>query len=588
MSDTTANDLTPMPARGSSAAGGSNSLSGLRGVAQNVRSFTAQPAVAKSLPLVGFIGLLGIAAMVWMLFSAAPSRTLFAGLPDSEKAAVVEALTAAGVPNTMDRATGAINVSEDDYHRARMLLAGRGLPRSGPDGGEVLTSMPLGASRAVETERIRSANELDLARTIEGIDVVQSARVHIAVEAPSVFVRNRNQPAASVMLTLASGRTLGESQVQAIVNLMASSVPGLAPEGVSVVDQNGRLLSRTASEGATGQSERQLSIQTAIEDRYRQAVTAMLTPIVGAGNFTAEVHAEMDFSEVQATREAFPENQRTLQREEGQLSTDAGGASGTNGSTAGGIPGALSNQAPPPATASSTPGGAAPAAAAPGGTAAEVAGAVASAITGTRTENYSRNFAVGREVSVTRQQAGTVKRLTVAVALRNPAGAPARGRQELESLEQLVKGAVGFDQARGDVVALNARTFAPTEEPAVSWWDEPWVAMAVRNGTALLLTLLLVFGIGRPLLKKSTAFFAQRAESNRATRSAMGGEIASVLADRARSDLEMKVSLEMIEATRDYEQRAGLIRTFVRQDPARAALVVRDLIRTDTGVERNG
>jgi flagellar M-ring protein FliF len=588
MSEIAATELTSISAHGSAGAG---SRTGLKGAAQGLKGFAAQPAVAKSLPLIGVVLMLGLAAMIWMVFSSAPSRTLFAGLPDAEKGAVVDALNTAGVASSIDRDTGAITVSEDDYHRARMLLASQGLPRSGPDGGEVLTNMPLGASRAVEGERIRNAQELDLARTIEGIDVVQSARVHLAMAQPSVFVRERSQAAASVMLTLAPGRSLGDSQVQAVINLVASSVPGLSPEGVSVVDQNGHLLSRSGDGGAAGESSRQLGAQTAVEDRYRQAIAQILTPIVGDGNFTAEVHAEMDFNEVQSTREGFPAGERALSAEQGQNSTAPAGA--TPAGAAIGIPGALSNQAPPASQVAAAPGGAvtptAPGATPAAGPVAE-AGASETGAGGQRSENYTRSFAVGREVSVTRQQPGTVKRLTVAVALRNPEGHP-RGIPEMQALEQLVKGAVGFDQGRGDVVAINARPFAAAAEaPASSWWDASWVSTLARNGTAILLALVLVFGLGRPLMKKGGAMLAQRAETSRTARSKVGGEIASVLAERARSDLEMKVSLEMIEATRDYEQRAGLIRTFVRQDPARAALVVRDLIRADgkDGGERNG
>jgi flagellar M-ring protein FliF len=576
MTDTTLNDLTPIPAR----AAATPPRSG--GIMQTLRGFTGQPAVAKSLPLLGLLAVLGAVALIWMTVAGAPSRTLFSGLADSDKAAVVEALTSAGITNSLDRDTGAIKVSDDDYHRARMLLAAQGLPRGGQSGAEVVSDMPLGASRAVEAERIRAAREADLARTIEAIDVVQTARVHLAAEQPSVFVRERSNAAASVMLTLASGRTLGEGQVQAIVNLVASSVPGLAPDQVSVIDQNGHLLSSTGGNGPGAASDRQLAIQTQVEDRARQAITTLLTPIVGAGNFTTEVHAEMDFSEVQSTREGFPADQRQIAREEGQVSND-----GTSGGTppAGGVPGALSNTPPPAAQVAAAPGGAVtvPAQGAPGG-ATPAAGA-------NRTENYNRTFALGREVSVTHAQTGTVKRLSVAVALRNPDGHP-RGVAEMQTLEQLVKGAVGFDQARGDVVAINARAFAATEESAPSWWEAGWVSLVVRNLTALIIALLVIFVFAKPLLRKTQAALANRSVSNRTSRASVGGEIANAIADRVdrsgNNELDVKVTMEMIEATRDYEKRAALIRAFVRQDPARAALVVRDLIRADAGATANG
>ncbi len=576
MTDTTLNDLTPVPARAAA-------MPRSGGLMQTVRGFTAQPAVARSLPLLGLLAVLGAVALIWMTVAGAPSRTLFSSLPDSDKAAVVEALNSAGITNSLDRDTGAIKVSDDDYHRARMLLAAQGLPRGGQSGSEVVADMPLGASRAVEAERIRAAREADLARTIEAIDVVQTARVHLAAEQPSVFVRERNNAAASVMLTLAPGRTLGEGQVQAIVNLVASSVPGLAPEQVSVIDQNGRLLSSTGGNAASQASERQIAIQNQVEDRARQAITTLLTPIVGAGNFTTEVHAEMDFSEVQSTREGFPADQRQMTAEEGQVSSE-GGANGTP--PAGGVPGALSNTPPPAAQVAAAPGGAVtvPAQGAPAGATPAAAGA-------NRNENYNRTYAVGREVSVTRAQTGTVKRLSVAVALRNPDGHP-RGVAEMQTLEQLVKGAVGFDQARGDVVAINARAFAATEETAPSWWEAGWVSLVVRNLTALIIALLFIFVFAKPLLKKTRTAMANRSVSNRTSRTAVGGEIANAIADRVdrngNNELDVKVTMEMIEATRDYEKRAALIRAFVRQDPARAALVVRDLIRADAGAAAHG
>ncbi len=577
-----ATELTAIPVR--APAGAPAPSAGIGGFTRTLRGIAGQPAVAKSLPLLGLVALIGAAWMVWAIIGAAPSRTLFAGLPDDQKAAVVEALTAGGVRNSIDRNTGAITVSDDDYHRARMLLASQGLPHGGQESGDVLSAMPLGSSRAVETERIRAAREADLARTIEAIDVVQSARVHLAVEQPSVFVREQARTAASVMLTLAPGRTLGDNQVQAIVNLVASSVPGLAPDGVSVVDQNGRLLSHAGGDPATGASERQLAVQTQVEDRYRQAITSLLAPMLGADNFTTEVHAEMDFSDVQSTREGFPDNQHALTSEQGQVTTQGptpGFSSTASGGTAGGIPGALSNQPPPAAQVAAAPGGAVATQPQPG------AAGAAAPVTGNRSENYNRDFAVGREVSVTHQQTGTVRRLSVAVALRNPDGRP-RGLREIQQLEELVKGAIGFDQARGDVVAINSRTFATAEEPSPSWWEASWVSMVARNLTALVVAGLLIFGLGKPLLRKGSRMLANRAENRSSGRNQVSGEIATALADRARSDHDMKVSLEMIEATRDYEARAALIRAFVRQDPARAALVVRDLIRTDAGAERHG
>ena len=538
---------------------------GASGIMQRVQGFAAQPAVAKSLPAIGFVAQIALAALLYMAFSAAPGRTLFSGLPDADKAAVVEALEGAGIAHSLDNATGALTVYEDDYHQARMLLAGQGLPRGAPDGTAMMNDLPLGASRAVEGERIRAARQTDLARTIEAIDAVRTARVHIADQGQSVFVRDRAAPAASVMLTLESGRTLSDGQVQAIVHLVAASLPGLNPDGVSVVDQNGRLLSRAGgtADSATAESERQIGLQGQIEDRFRQAIATLLTPIVGPGNFTAEVHADMDFSQVEASREAYPEASRALRQEQGSVTTEAGA-----NPAVGGIPGALSNEAPAPATVSTTD---------PANPTA-VPGAPAAAQETRRAEQYNRNYAVGREISVTRNQTGTVKRVSVAVALRNPEGGRALTRDELQAMENLVRGAVGYNQERGDTVAITARAFAAEDAGAVpAWWEELVNSPLARSLIGLLVAALVVFGLGRPLLKRFSAAAAKRSED----KSEVGQQIAAAIASQSRTDAN-QVTIDMIEAAPSYEARAALIRSFVRQDPARAALVVRDLIRADT------
>lgn len=533
-------------------------------LADRARWFAGQPAVAKSLPAIGLLALIGIAAMIWMAMSQPAQRDLFHGLADADKAAVAESLTSAGIKYSIDRDTGALTVGEGDFYQAKMLLAQQGLPKSAPDGDAMISSLPLGASRAVEGERLRSAHELDLAHTIEAIDAVESAKVHLAVEQPSVFVRDRAEAAASVMLRLRAGRALSDAQVQAIVHLVASSVPGLSPDGVSVVDQSGRLLSRSGGDPVSNASERQVEIQQQIETRYAEAITKLLTPIVGPDNFAAEVHADLDFSEVQATRESYPKDTAALREETGSWTNGQPG-----GVEAGGIPGALSNTAPAAAQASTTPP-AAPGAPAP----------VAAPPAGKTSENYVRTFELGREVSVTKNPVGQVKRLTIAVALKQ--GTPRRTAKEIAEIQALVQGAVGFDPARGDTIALNVRKFAdaaPDEASGPKWWEAGWVSLLARNLSALLIAALLVFGLAKPLLKRRATVAAAPAKPSR--RAALGGEIAAMLAHEAKADPNKMVTLDMIEAAPGYANRAALIRNFVRQDPARAALVVRDLIRSD-------
>lgn len=569
-------DTVPALEGGSAAAipstGGNFGGAGVDAFRQRITGFLNQPAIARSLPMLGLLGVVAAAGLAWLALREPPQRDLFRGLPDSDKSAVAAVLDKNAVSYDFD-SSGAITVNEDDYFKAKMMLASEGLPKSAPDGNSMIDSLPMGASRAVEGEKLRSAREMDLARTIEAIDSVESAKVHLAIEPPSVFLRDRAKPSASVMLRLANGRALSDGQVQAIVHLVASSVPELSPDQVSVVDQNGQLLSD--NNGDAG-SDKQLAIQNRIEERYRQAVTTLLTPILGAGKFSTEVHAEVNFAERQATRETYPQDEARLRTEQGTWASDPRGQT----AEAGGIPGALSNQPPPPPIAQANN---------PNPTAQQAQGASQATPTTPPNppmkteESFNRSFELGREVSVTRDATGTVKRLSVAVALDNGVDGKPRSQQEVAALEALVKGAVGFDQTRGDVVALSSRSFAKADDAAgPAWYEASWVSLLARNLSALAVVLVLIFGIGRPLLKRR----AQAAEAAAAAKPAMdaprlGREISAELTRAAMADPagQHTVTLDMISATPDYAQRATLIRNFVKQDPDRAALVVRDLLK---------
>lgn len=559
------------PALPATASAGFGSAKGVDALRARLTGFMKQPAVAKSLPLLGLLGVLAVAGLAWMALREPPQRDLFRGLPDGDKSAVAQVLDQNGIPYDFDN-SGAMTVGEGDYFKAKMMLAAQGLPKSAPDGNSMIDSLPMGASRAVEGEKLRSAREMDLARTIEAIDSVESAKVHLAVEPPSVFLRDRAKPSASVMLRLANGRTLTDAQVSAIVHLVASSIPELSPDQISLVDQNGRLLSKNDSDSG---DDRQLAIQSRIEDRYRQSVVALLTPILGANNFSTEVHAELNFAERQATRETYPQDEARLRTEQGTWASDPRGQ-GTG--EASGIPGALSNQAPVNPTVTQTnPNGQA---VQQGQTAEQTPGTPPNPLMKTE-ETFNRSFELGREVSVTKDAVGTVKRLSVAVALDNAPDGKARTPQEIAALEALVKGAIGFDQARGDVVALSSRSFLKTPEEQPLWYEADWVSPLIRNVSALLVALLVIFGIGRPLLKRRAAAQEAIAADTAQNGQRIGREISGELTRQAveAPDPARPVTLDMISSTYDYAQRADLIRNFVKQDPDRAALVVRDLLK---------
>lgn len=544
---------------------------------EQVARFTSQPAVLKSVPWLIMLGLFGLAWVLWGAFGDPANKPLYPGMQDSDKAAVAQALDSGNIKYAIDRNTGEIAVSDADFYRARMLLAQQGLPKSAPNGDAVMSSIPMGASRAVEGERLRAAQESDLSRTIEQIDSVAQARVHLAVEQPSVFLRESSKPSASVMLRLYAGRRLSDSQVQAIVHLVGSSVAGLSPDDVSVVDQTGRLLSNTGGDATSRATNAQVQLQNKVEQRLIDAINTLLTPIVGAENFTAEVHTDLNFAEVQSTRESFPKDTAVVTQEEGAWSADGNGAGGA----AGGVPGTLSNQAPPAAQVAAAPNGAITPTI-PGAPQGQTAQAGA---TNKTSENYNRQYTTDRQVSVTKEPVGSIKRLSVAVAIKQ-GGAKLKPADQAQ-IENLIKGAVGFDQARGDVVAVSVQKFAAVPAPEdPPFYEAPWLATLGKNIGMLVLAGLLIFGIGKPLLAKRPT----PAAASAAQRARIGNEIAQALAQQPHVNPGGPITLDMIEATPGYSNRAELIRNFVRQDPARAALVVRDLIRSDMpgGEEKNG
>jgi flagellar M-ring protein FliF len=515
--------------------------------------FVRQPAVQRALPAIAMTSAIGIAALAYFTMNAAPQAQLFAGLDDMDKSAVAEALQTQGIAHSIDSSTGALTVDADKLHQARIALAGQGLPKAAPSGDSLIAALPMGSSRAIEGEALRSAREADLSRTIETIDAVKSARVHVAAAEPSLFVRDDKPSTASVMLTLQNGRSLSDGQVQAIRFLVASSVPGMNADQVSVIDQRGALL----SDDASGSDMKAFQLQVQVEDRFRRALDTLLGPMLGAGNYSVEVHADVDMSESQATRESFPENDRAMTSEQVTRTV-----SGSGTPPAVGIPGALSNQPPQATTVTAN-------APTPTPTAAPTPGTESN-------ENAARAFEVGREISVTHSPQGKLRRVSVAVALNQ--GKKALTQADMTKIDSLVKGAIGFDATRGDQVAISQRPFVQVEAAEPAFYDQAWFLPLVKQVGAILAALLAFLFIGRPLIRAAKARAAERAERNAALEesllAATDGRpaLASPAAGR-------EITLEMIEQAPSYETRANLVRAFVRQDSARAALVVRQLMQ---------
>jgi flagellar M-ring protein FliF len=520
-----------------------------------------QPAVKRSLPFVFLIGLVLAGFLAWSMVSSAPQRILFANVSDADKAAITSALQGASIPNSID-GSGSITVAEDDYHKARMLLASQDLPKAQPGGYAILDNLPMGVSRAVEGERLRQARETELARSIQEIDSVAEARVHLATPEASAFVRDRAAPSASVIVKLQPGRALSESQIRAIVNLVASSVPGMQPDTVTIVDQMGALLSKSGGKDASAGDTR-IDFQRRVEDKYREQLAQLLTPLVGAGNFSAEVQADVDLDESQATRESYDKQGQVMRAEQGAWT-----GTSKDGATPGGIPGTLSNTPPPPSqlVAPNAEGAAAPA-----------APAAAPPPQTKQSDSFTRTYETGKEISVTRAMPGNVRRLSVAVVLREEAGKP-RALAEINQLNELVRAAVGFNAARQDQVTVISRKFSAAADAAKdgpAWYEASWVPMAARNATALVIALLVLFLGVRPLTK---ALLKKREDATPRPGLPIGNPDS---AEGAAAPVP-SVSIDMLEhGGNSYDERVGLVRGFTRENPARAALAVRDMIKAD-------
>ncbi|MEP2988239.1 MAG: flagellar basal-body MS-ring/collar protein FliF [Parasphingorhabdus sp.] len=550
------------------------------GILGSIQNFMRQPAIAKAMPLIILTGVVIAAISVWLVLREPAQRDLFRGLPDNDKSAVMQALQSANIVYQVDEISGALTVSNEDYHSAKIELAGQGLPRTAPSGDSVMSSMPMGASKAVESEKLRTAREMDLARSIEALDNVLSARVHLAVEQPSIFLRDRNDPAASVILQLAGGNKLDKRQTQAILNLVASSVPGLSPENISVIDQNGRLLSRNDETG-NGENDKHLKIKAAIEDRYRQSLASLLTPIVGPGNFVAEVTADVNFDEKQATSETYPIDGSVLRSERGMKSEEP------IGSEVGGIPGALANRPPEAAQFEDQPDGE------------EEQGEQKTEALKT-SEEYQRNFELAREIAVTNQATGQVSRLSVAVAIDDSSLKGTTSAKEIEEIEKLVKGTVGFSAARGDQIAVTTREFkTPAADPAEeAWYETSWFGIVSRNLSALVVALLIIFGIGRPVLKRwlksQKEMMANAANGQLIAPNSLapqngafshGDQTGNVGGTVPSLPESSPVTIDMIQSAPSYQERALLTQNFVKQNPDHAALVVKELLKEAENLE---
>ncbi|MEO0499663.1 MAG: flagellar basal-body MS-ring/collar protein FliF [Pseudomonadota bacterium] len=489
-------------------------------------------------------------AIAIVLFAANALRTpdrvaVFAGLPDAEKAAVMERLGEGGFDAALDPVSGNPTVPRSDLHRARMALAAAGLPETGATGYDLLTDMPFGTSRAVEAARLRQTQETELARSIEAMRGVKSARVHIAVPEPSAFVRATSAPTASVFLDLADARVLGEGQVMAIGHLVSSSVPGLAAERVSIVDQRGALLSRRG--GATVRQDRELDYRARLEQQWRDRIAAIMTPLYGQAGYSAEVALDLDFTATESTSETFGRD--AMLRSEQRRARPAGGANGARG-----IPGTLSNQPPPGAVLTDDVNADErdPETSPPADTGMD--------------ESYTRNFELDKAVAVSRAGTAALKRASVAVVIRE--GETSLREQDIAAAEAMLEGALGIDADRGDSLVVRAHRFETPADGAepLPIYRQPWVMEWASLGTVLVLGLVALFLVARPLIggiKALASAPAGGADANAAEVTASTSDVSDVA------------------VSAPYEARLESLRALVSEDRDRAFGALSQLMTAD-------
>ncbi|VVT01661.1 flagellar basal-body MS-ring/collar protein FliF [Erythrobacter sp. EC-HK427] len=519
-----------------------------------VGALLAQPGIRKALPAIVAGSVLGAVGLGYLAFAEGPQRVLYTSLSDAERAEVVGALETAAITYSIDPATGALSVAEDDLYRARMLVASDTALASPDNSIEILDSMPLGTSRTLEGERLRTVRERELVRTIEEINGVESARVHLAAPERSVFVRENNPPSASVMLRLTRGRSLSPDQVQAIVNLVSGSVPGLSPADVRVVDQQGQLLSDTSSDVGDA-----LDLQREHEEKLRIQIAQVLTPLIGEGNFSSEVQVDVDMSEVTRAEESYD-------REGAVRSISESEATQRDAAAAGGVPGALSNTPPPPTGLEEGP---------PDGEAAPAGEAGAT----TGQSSSQRIYELGREVAVTSSLPGTVRRLSVGIAISSEA-LEAIEPATADDVQQLVAASVGANLERGDVVTVITGGFDPVEEIAVPFYEAPWFAMALRYGAGALVLLLALLFIVRPITRALPAP-AQRQED------APGDEDESLTDAETGEPVAGATTLPSATldgaSEDDVQEQVRLARQFAVEQPERAVTALRRMLAAPGG-----
>ncbi len=450
------------------------------------------------------------------LWSRTPEfRPLYTNLNDRDGGLIISALSQMNIPYKFTEGGGAVLVPAEKVHEARLRLASQGLPKGSIVGFELLENQKLGVTQFQEQVNYQRALEGELARSIQSLAAVESARVHIAIPKQSVFLRDHQKPTASILLNLHAGRTLDRAQVSGIMHLVASSVADLPVEAVSVLDQNGTLLSGdTSNVAGNGLDPSQLAYLHQTEQGYIQRIVDIVEPIVGRDNVRAQVTADLDFSHTESTAETYKPNGTPTDaaiRSQQMSESSAGAGQGPQG-----VPGALSNQPPGNATAPIT-----------GGANNQARNANPPAASGPTQRASTVNYEVDKTVRHVRSPMGAIKRLSAAVVVNHRKQVDKAGKvtytpmpeAQLNQIRALVKEAMGFSEQRGDSLNVVNTAFnveEPVQTAPIPLWKKPeTLTLAKEIGKQLLagaLVLYVLFGMLRPFFRKLAAQAPKRLE----------------------------------------------------------------------------
>jgi flagellar M-ring protein FliF len=538
---------------------------------------------------------IGVAIVLW---SQEPSYgRLFSEIGERDVSEILEVLDTQNIKYKVESGSGAIMVPTDEVSEVKLKLAALGLPRSNSLGYELLDKdQGFGSSKSVEMVRFQRALEGEIAQTIMAIQSVKTARVLLAIPVQSVFVRDRKKPSASVIVNLYQGRSLDKGQIESIIHLVASSVPQLEAEQVTVVDQKGRLLNSNDSSSVSYLTSKQFEYKKNVEEHLMERIENILSPLVGDG-MRVQISADVDFTETDKTQELFNPQSSALRSE--QTSEEQSTLPATQG-----IPGALSNQPTPAGVAPETTPAPTPISAPNSKTATAI-----TATPGSSTKNATRNFELDKTITHTRLATGLLHRLSVAVVVDDQHIAQADGTiknqpyspEDINRFSDLVKQAVGFDSARGDQVTVTNVAFKIPEEletlPAISVWEKGWFLNLMKQAAAVLAILFLLFGVLRPTMRRLAGRDAEEkktdaSEEEQTNTTATGGVVSynynqeggavATPALQQQTTAELPTHMEdllLIDVPHGYEKRLEYLQRVVDNDPKLVAQVIKRWVR---------